>query len=58
MNTSKVVSKASKTTQGVTFQKLKDGTAVDKYLLDLSDFSEEDIEYYTISNPGVGKYLK
>ena len=58
MNTSKVVSKASKTTQGVTFQKLKDGTMVDKYLLDLSDFSEEDIEYYTISNPGVGKYLK
>ncbi len=58
MNTSKVVSKASKTTQGVTFQKLKDGNVVDKYLLDLSDFSEEDIEYYTISNPGVGKYLK
>ena len=58
MNTSKVVSKASKTTQGVTFQKLKDDTVIDKYLLDLSDFSEEDIEYYTISNPGVGKYLK
>lgn len=58
MNTSKVVSKASKTTQGVTFQKLKDGNVVDKYLLDLSDFSEEDIEYYTISNSGVGKYLK
>ena len=58
MNTSKVVSKSSKTTQGVTFQKLKDGNVVDKYLLDLSDFSEEDIEYYTISNSGVGKYLK
>ena len=58
MNTETINEKASKTTQGVTFQKLKDGTVVDKYLLDLSDFSEEDIEYYTISNPGVGKYLK
>ena len=58
MNTETINEKSSKTTQGVTFQKLKDGNVVDKYLLDLSDFSEEDIEYYTISNPGVGKYLK
>ena len=58
MNTSKIGSKASKTTQGVVFQRLKDDNKVDRYVLDLSDFSDEDVKYYTVANAGVGKYLK
>lgn len=58
MNTSKVGSKASKTTQGVVFQRLKDDNYVDRYVIDLSEFSNDDIEYYRVANAGVGKYLK
>lgn len=57
LNTSFINSKSSKTTQGVTFQKSKDGSKTITYLeLDKCEFS--DMEYYRNGSAGVGKYLR
>lgn len=56
MNTDTINEKSSKTTQGVTFQRLKDDAKVEKYITDFSDI--EDVEYYRVASAGVGKYFK
>lgn len=55
INTDTVNIKAGKTTQGVSFQKLKDGSIVERYVfLDDSNYDSE-LEYYRVANSGVGK---
>ena len=56
MNTDTINEKSSKTTQGVTFQKLKDDAKVKKYITDFSEI--EDLEYYRVASAGVGKFFK
>ena len=55
LNTKVVNSKASKTTQGVAFQKLKDNDIVKDYRIINQDDCVEDLEYYRVANAGVGK---
>ena len=57
MNTETINSKSAKTTQGVTFIKLKDGCTVEKYeFAEKSELPEK--EYYRLKSAGTGKYIK
>ena len=57
MNTETINSKSAKTTQGVTFIKLKAGCTVEKYeFAEKSELPEK--EYYRLKSAGTGKYIK
>ncbi|UGO46193.1 DNA gyrase subunit A [Bacillus phage vB_BanS_Chewbecca] len=56
-NTASINSKTSKTAQGNQLMRTKNDSIVES-ILDVKDCQFEDIEYYRLSNAGVGKYLK
>lgn len=56
MSTDKINPKSSKTTQGTTFQKIKDGERIERYILNIDEI--ENPEYYRVANAGVGKFFK
>lgn len=55
MSTEKINSKATKSTQGNTFIKLKGDSKVEQYIINPEI---KDVEYYRLNSAGVGKYLK
>ncbi|UGO50996.1 DNA gyrase subunit A [Bacillus phage vB_BanS_Nate] len=56
-NTASINSKTSKTAQGNQLMKTKNDSVVES-IVDVKDCQFEDVEYYRLSNSGVGKYLK
>lgn len=56
-NTASINSKTSKTAQGNQLMKTKNDSVVES-IVDVKDCQFEDLEYYRLSNSGVGKYLK
>ncbi|QIW89806.1 DNA gyrase subunit A [Bacillus phage Izhevsk] len=56
-NTASINAKTSKTTQGNQLMRTKNDSIVES-IVDVKDCQFEDIEYYRLSNAGVGKYMK